>query len=174
MIEREVMDEKGISLIISRLASEIVERNSDGIKSLVMIGIRTRGVPLAHRLGEKIGGVPVGVLDINLYRDDLTTISHQPIIRETEIPFDINEKRIILVDDVLYTGRTVRCALDELVDFGRPKTIQLAVLVDRGHRELPIQADFIGTRISTSSSEFVKVKLKEVDGCDRIIVLRKE
>lgn len=173
VMNREVMDERDISSAISRLASEILEENDD-LKNLVMVGIRTRGVPLAHRLAKEIGGIPVGVLDINLYRDDLTTISQQPIIRETEIPFDINEKKVILVDDVLYTGRTVRCALDALVDFGRPRAIQLAVLVDRGHRELPIQADFVGMHISTSQEEFVKVKLKEVDGYDKIIILKKE
>lgn len=169
-----VMDADGIRRAILRVSHEIIERNK-GVEDLALVGIRTRGVPLAERLssalkdieGEK---VPVGILDITLYRDDLTAIALQPLVRSTEMPFRVSEKRIILVDDVLYTGRTVRAAMDALIDLGRPKWIQLAVLIDRGHRELPIRADYIGKSIPTSRKEIVSVRLNEIDGEDKVII----
>ncbi len=149
-----IMDKDGLLRTLTRMAHEILEKNK-GTKDLVIVGIRTRGAHLAFRLAElmeKIDGhkPPVGVLDITLYRDDLSSIAQQPVVHKTEIDFDIQNKKVILVDDVLYTGRTVRAALDELIDFGRPLFIQLAVLVDRGHRELPIRADYVGKNIHTS------------------------
>ena len=170
----KIMDAPKIERVIARLADEIVERNRDAA-GLALIGVRTRGVPLARRIAEAIGRmerieVPVGVLDITLYRDDFTTVGSQPILRKTEIDFTITGKHIVLVDDVLYTGRTVRAALDGIVDFGRPELIQLAVLVDRGHRELPIRADFVGKSVQTSPEEFVQVKLAEEDGTDAVCV----
>lgn len=150
-----------------RVAHEIIERNK-GAESLAVIGIHTRGIPLAERLASKLSelegvNVPTGVLDITLYRDDLTEVAHQPIIRETNVSFDLTACRVILVDDVLYTGRTVRAALDALIALGRPQSIQLAVLVDRGHRELPIRADYVGKNLPTAKHEVVKVKLAETD-----------
>lgn len=161
-----------------RLSHEITERNK-GVKDLVLIGIRTRGVPLAQRLAELIKEhegtvIPVGTLDITFYRDDLTLISPQPVVHRSNIPFAINEKKVVLVDDVLYTGRTVRAALDALMDLGRPSMIQLAVLIDRGHRELPIRADFIGKNVPTSKRELIQVKLKEVDGEEKVLILESE
>ena len=155
---------------LTRLAHEIIERNK-GAENLALIGVHTRGIPLAGRLAEKLSElegvqVPSGMLDITLYRDDLSEVAHQPIIRETNVPFDIAHRRVILVDDVLYTGRTVRAALDALIDLGRPEGIQLAVLVDRGHRELPIRADYVGKNLPTAKHEVVKVKLQETDGTD--------
>ncbi|GAA5501341.1 bifunctional protein PyrR [Deinococcus xinjiangensis] len=155
---------------LTRIAHEIIERNK-GAENLALIGVHTRGIPLATRLAEKLSelegvDVPRGMLDITLYRDDLSEVAHQPIIRETNVPFDIARRRVILVDDVLYTGRTVRSALDALIDLGRPEGIQLAVLVDRGHRELPIRADYVGKNLPTAKSEVVKVKLEETDGVD--------
>jgi len=163
---------------ITRIAHEILEKNK-GTDNLVLIGIRTRGVPLAQRLARKIEEiedveVKTGTLDITLYRDDLSTVSQQPIVHRTEIPFDISNKKVVLVDDVLFTGRTVRAALDALIDLGRPRQIQLAIIVDRGHRELPIRADFVGKNLPTSLSEVVSVNLKEVDGEDSILLLEKE
>ena len=171
----QVLDSEGIKRIIRRISHEILEKNQ-GIKDLVIIGIRLRGAYLAERIAEslkKIEGkdVPVGALDITMYRDDLTEVAEQPVVHSTEIEFDINGKKIILVDDVLYTGRTVRCALDELIDFGRPANIQLAVLIDRGHRELPIRPDFVGKNIPTSKKESIEVHLKETDDADEVIVL---
>jgi len=171
---KKILDASGVERAIGRVAQEIVDRNRD-LRNLALIGVRTRGVPLARRLAARIDAIekveiPVGVLDITLYRDDFTTVGSQPILRKTEIPFPITDKRILLVDDVLYTGRTVRAALDGLIDFGRPRRIQLAVLVDRGHRELPIRADFIGQTISTEATEFVQVNLKETDGNDAVFV----
>ena len=169
------MDQESIRRAIQRIAHEIVEKNK-GIDGLCLIGIRTRGVTLAERLNECIqqmkgGPAPLGVLDITLYRDDLTMVSTQPVVHETQIDFDITDKKIILVDDVLFTGRTIRAALDALIDFGRPSSIQLAVLIDRGHRELPIRADFVGKNIPTSLHQNIKVKLKENDeGEDEVIV----
>lgn len=162
---------------IKRIAHEIVERNH-GVDKLVVVGIRRRGVPLAKRIAdyiEQIEGrsVPVGTLDITLYRDDFQQITRNPQIGKTEINEDITGKIIILVDDVLYTGRTVRAALDELIDFGRPKNIQLAVLIDRGHREFPIKADYVGKNVPTSETELVEVLVEELDGVDEVILAEK-
>ena len=157
---------------ITRIAHEILERNK-GAADLAVVGVHTRGIPLAERIAARVSElegvqVPSGKLDITLYRDDLTEVGLQPIVRRTEVPFDVSTKRIILVDDVLYTGRTARAALDALIDLGRPANIQLAVLVDRGHRELPIRADFVGKNLPTSKQEVVKVKLQETDGEDAV------
>jgi pyrimidine operon attenuation protein/uracil phosphoribosyltransferase len=169
-----VLDADRISRSLARIAHEILERNPT-IGELALVGIRTRGVPLARRLARairEINGhdVPTGALDITLYRDDLMrhAVAAQPVIRKTEIPFSIDDKRILLVDDVLYTGRTIRAALDALIEFGRPKAIQLVVLVDRGHRELPIKADYVGKNVPTSLSQSVHVHLTEVDGRDEV------
>lgn len=169
-----VMDSVQIRRTIMRIAHEIVERN-ERVADLILVGIRNRGVPLAERIADAINQfegimVPVGALDITLYRDDLQTIGHNPIIGTTEINENINDRIVVLVDDVLFTGRTVRAALDELIDFGRPKAIQLAVLVDRGHREFPIRADFVGKNVPTSSTETVEVLLDETDS-EEIVVL---
>ena len=171
-----VMDADRISRALTRIAHEIVERNR-GVEALALVGIRTRGVPMAQRLARaihEISGhdVPLGLLDITLYRDDLMrhTVGPQPLVRRTEIPFSIDDQRILLVDDVLYTGRTTRAALDALIDFGRPKSIRLVVLVDRGHRELPIKADYVGKNLPTSFSQSVRVRLTETDGCDEVDV----
>lgn len=169
------MDQEGISRAIMRIAHEIVEKNK-GTVNLCVVGIRNRGVYLARRIAENIkkiegADIPAGALDITLYRDDLALASGQPLVRKTEIDFDINDKNLVLVDDVLYTGRTIRAALDALIDFGRPKSIQLAVLVDRGHRELPIRADFVGKNIPTSDRESVEVCLQESDGSDGVVIV---
>lgn len=175
LIEKTViMDEQAIRRALIRIAHEIIENNK-GIKDVILVGIRTRGVPLAERLAaeiERIEGrcLAVGLLDITLYRDDLSTLSYQPVVHQTQIPVDINGKIIVLVDDVLYTGRTVRAALDAVIDLGRPKVIQLAVLVDRGHRELPIRADYVGKNVPTSSKEIVGVQLKPVDQADKVVI----
>jgi pyrimidine operon attenuation protein / uracil phosphoribosyltransferase len=171
----QIMNEVGMNRVLSRLASEVVERNK-GAENLLLVGIRRRGVPLAERLAEKIqllegAEVPVGVLDITLYRDDLSTIAPHPVVRTTEFPTDIAGRHIVLVDDVLYTGRTVRAALDHLMDYGRPRRIQLVVLIDRGHRELPIQADYIGETVPTNDSEIIKVQVKEIDGVDEVSIV---
>ena len=168
------MDEQAIRRGLIRIAHEIIENNK-GVEDLVLVGIRTRGVPLAERLAgeiKRIEGIslPVGILDITLYRDDLSTLSYQPVVHQTQIPVDINGKKIILIDDVLYTGRTVRAALDAIIDIGRPKVIQLAVLVDRGHRELPIRADYVGKNVPTSSKEVVGVHLMPVDQADKVVI----
>ncbi|HWW83542.1 MAG TPA: bifunctional pyr operon transcriptional regulator/uracil phosphoribosyltransferase PyrR [Vicinamibacterales bacterium] len=169
-----VMDADRMSRTLTRIAHEILERNR-GVEELALVGIRTRGVPLAKRLAQTIRDihhheVPTGALDITLYRDDLMrhAVGPQPLVRRTEIPFSIDEKRILLVDDVLYTGRTIRAALDALIDFGRPKAIQLVVLVDRGHRELPIKADYVGKNVPTSLTQSVQVHLAEIDGRDEV------
>lgn len=167
-----IMNKNEIVITVKRLAGEIIERNH-GAKGLVIIGIRTRGVFLAERLAAEIKKVshkviPIGILDITLYRDDFTSLSEMPLVKETQIPFHIEDKNIILVDDVLFTGRTIRAALDEIIDFGRPKSIQLAVLVDRGHRELPIQADFVGKIFKTSKAEMISVNFKEIDQQDQV------
>jgi pyrimidine operon attenuation protein/uracil phosphoribosyltransferase len=171
-----VMDADRVSRTLTRIAHEIDERNR-GVEELAFVGIRTRGVPIARRLARvisEINGqqVPTGSLDITLYRDDLMrhTVGPQPVVRRTEIPFSIDDKRILLVDDVLYTGRTIRAALDALIDFGRPKSIQLVVLVDRGHRELPIKADYVGKNLPTALSQSVRVQLTETDGRDQVDV----
>jgi len=167
-----VMGENEIKRTLVRIAHEIVEKNK-GVNNLALIGIRTRGVFLAKRCAQEIfkiekKEIPVGTLDITLYRDDLSIVARQPLVLNTEIPFDVSQKKIVLVDDVLYTGRTIRAAMDAMVDLGRPQVIQLAVLIDRGHREFPIRADFIGKNIPTSKKEIVKVKLREVDGEDKV------
>jgi pyrimidine operon attenuation protein/uracil phosphoribosyltransferase len=169
-----VMDAERMSRSLARIAHEILERNR-GIEELAFVGIRTRGVPLAKRLAHSVGEIskseiPTGALDITLYRDDLMrhAVGAQPLVRRTEIPFSIDEKRILLVDDVLYTGRTIRAALDALIEFGRPRAIQLVVLVDRGHRELPIKADYVGKNLPTSLSQSVQVHLVEIDGRDEV------
>lgn len=174
----KIIDTEQLDKTLTRIAHEIIEKNKD-IERIAIVGIRTRGAFLAERLANKIKDVEkkevrVGILDITLYRDDLTTIAEQPVVHKTEIDFDIQDKIIILVDDVLYTGRTIRCALDALIDFGRPRNIQLAVLIDRGHRELPIRADYVGKNIPTSQNEIVQVKIVEVDGVDEIIIQEKE
>lgn len=170
-----LIDEPGVSRALTRIAHQIIEANQ-GVDRLCLVGIRTRGVPLAKRLGAEIErieqtAVPVGILDITLYRDDVATRSNQPIVRETKIPFHIDGKTVVLVDDVLYTGRTVRAAMDALMDLGRPARIQLAVMIDRGHRELPIRADFVGKNVPTARSEEVVVRLLEIDGEDKVVLL---
>jgi len=173
-----IMDREGIRRALTRIAHEILERNK-GTEDLVLIGIRRRGVPLARRLAEKIkeiegSVVPVGVLDITLYRDDLSTMHHQPVVRQTEVNFPVKGKKVVLVDDVLYTGRTIRAAMDAIMDLGRPRNIQLAALVDRGHRELPIRADYVGKNVPTSRRELVAVRLAETDGVeDQVAILEK-
>ena len=174
----EIVDADGLRRIVTRIAHEIVERNK-GVEDLVLVGIRRRGVPITTRMAEKImefeGKSPiVGSLDITIYRDDLSTVSHQPVVGASEIPVDINGKVVVLVDDVLYTGRTVRAAMDALIDFGRPRSIQLAVVIDRGHRELPIRADFVGKNVPTSKREVIGVKLLEIDGVDSVVIKEME
>jgi pyrimidine operon attenuation protein / uracil phosphoribosyltransferase len=171
-----VMDADRIARTLTRIAHEIVERNK-GVDHLALVGIRTRGVPIARRVARTLkeithDDVPTGALDITLYRDDLMrhAVGPQPLVRRTEIPFSIDDRKIILVDDVLYTGRTIRAALDALIDFGRPKAIQLICLVDRGHRELPIKADYVGKNLPTSLTESVQVRLQEIDGVDEVVV----
>ena len=171
-----VMDADRITRALTRIAHEITERNRISDK-LVLVGIRTRGTPIAQRIAKELQNilgepVPTGALDITLYRDDLMRqpVGPQPLVRRTEIPFSIDDKRILLVDDVLYTGRTTRAALDALIDFGRPRDIQLIVLIDRGHRELPIKADYVGKNFPTSTSQSIQVHLKEVDGLDEVVI----
>ncbi len=171
-----VMDAKAVERALIRVAHEIVEKNK-GAENLAVIGIKTRGAYLAERIVELIEQiektkVPVGLMDITLYRDDIQTKLEQPVIQKTEILFDVVEKVIILVDDVLFTGRTIRAALDQIIDFGRPKNIQLAVLVDRGHRELPIRADYVGKNIPTAKDDRVKVRIKEVDEEDSVSIIK--
>ena len=174
-LKRTIIDKAGLERTLKRLAHEILEANL-GLKDLVLIGIRTRGAPLAERLAHMIseiehgGRVPVGILDITLYRDDWTRISHHPIVQSTDISFSVTEKQIVLVDDVLFTGRTIRAAMDALIDFGRPDRIELAVLIDRGHRELPIQANYVGKFVETRRSETINVLLKEQDGEDKVLI----
>lgn len=173
----QILDKDTISRSLMRIAHEILEKNK-GIQDLCLVGIRNRGVYLAERLADCIKkiehkDVPVGTLDITLYRDDLTLIAAQPVVHKTEIDFDISDKNVVLVDDVLYTGRTIRAALDALIDFGRPKSIQVAVLVDRGHRELPIRADFVGKNIPTAKNETIEVRLQESDGKDEVVIIEK-
>lgn len=168
------MSASEIERTIVRLAHEIVEKNN-GAENLGLVGIERRGVPLAQRLAKIVGRiekleVPVGTLDITFYRDDLSTVGHRPEVRPRTMEFDIQDKNIILVDDVLYTGRTTRAALDALFDHGRPRRIQLAVLIDRGHRELPIEARFVGRRVQTSANEVVEVQLKEIDGSEKVML----
>ncbi len=171
-----VMDGDRLVRSLTRISHEIVERNR-GIEDLALVGIRERGVPIARRIAAQLfeitgRQVPTGALDITLYRDDLMrqAVGPQPVVRSTDIPFNIDERVILLVDDVLYTGRTIRAALDALIDFGRPRAIQLIVLVDRGHRELPIKADYVGKNVPTSRRESVQVRLQEVDGHDEVVI----
>src|ERR1041385_7298264 len=173
----QLMKASDVQNTLDRMSQEIVERN--GGRQVVLIGIHRRGVPMAQRMASAIAGItqkepPLGVLDINLYRDDLTRVAFQPVVRRTDVPPNIDDKDVILVDDVLYTGRTIRAALDAMCDFGRMRSIQLAVMVDRGHRELPIEANYIGKRITTKDNEVVEVKLTEIDGEDAIYVMERE
>jgi pyrimidine operon attenuation protein/uracil phosphoribosyltransferase len=174
---QELMDADRLSRTLSRMAHEILERHPD-LRHTVLVGVRTRGVPLARRLAARMKQAsgfepPVGALDITLYRDDLTTVGPQPVLKGTDIPTSIDGRTVVLVDDVLFTGRTVRAALDELIDFGRPARIELAVLVDRGHRELPIHADYAGKTLTTTREEVVQVRLKEEDGDDGVVLLER-
>lgn len=179
MTERQVMSDDGISRALSRIAHEILERNR-GAGELLLVGIHRRGVPLAKRLSERLAEfegvtVPVGSLDINLYRDDLRERERPRVrVHRTDLPVSIKDQRVVLVDDVLYTGRTVRAALDALNDYGRPTQVQLAVMIDRGHRELPIRADYVGRNIPTARSEIVAVRTTENDGLDEVVLLRPE
>lgn len=173
----KIMDKEAIGKALTRIAHEILEKNKD-TGDMAIVGIRNRGEFLAKRIAANIKDiskteVPIGALDITLYRDDLTQVAEQPIVKETVIDFDISGKVIILVDDVLFTGRTIRCALSELIDFGRPKNIRLVVLVDRGHRELPIRADYVGKNVPTSLDETIEVKLEETDGIDEVLICQK-
>jgi pyrimidine operon attenuation protein/uracil phosphoribosyltransferase len=172
-----IMDGDRMERAIVRMAHELAENEAD-LGDVALVGIRTRGVPLAERLAaavEKTEGIrpETGTLDITLYRDDLSTVAPQPLLKKTELPFDVTEKVIVLCDDVLFTGRTVRAALDGLMDFGRPRAIRLAVLIDRGHRELPIEANFVGKRVPTSSRETIQVLFRETDGVDEIWILER-
>jgi pyrimidine operon attenuation protein/uracil phosphoribosyltransferase len=176
-VKKRLLDGARMQRAIHRMAIELVEKNR-GVDDLIIIGIRTRGVPIAERIAKFIEQnegerVPCGTLDITLYRDDLTTIAPQPVVRPTKFPEPIDNKVVVLVDDVLYTGRTIRAALDALIDFGRPKAVRLAVLIDRGHRELPIHADVVGKTIPTDKSEVIKVKLAETDDEDEVLLMEK-
>ena len=171
----QIMSASEIERTIVRLAHEIVEKNN-GVDNLGLVGIKRRGVPLAERLAKILGRiekipVPVGTLDITLYRDDLSTVGHRPEVRPQQMEFDIQDKNIILVDDVLYTGRTTRAALDALFDHGRPRRIQLLVLIDRGHRELPIEAAFVGRKVQTTDNEIIEVKFLETDGAEKVLLV---
>jgi len=174
MAKKIVMTPEDIKRSLARIAHEIVERNKSA-EHLVLVGMRTRGVPLAKRLAanmEDLEGlkIPVGALDISLYRDDLSSLDQQPTVQHTDIPVNIDDKVVVLVDDVLYTGRSIRAAMDALIDLGRPRSIQLAVLIDRGHRELPIRADYIGKNMPSSRHEEIKVQLVETDGEDGVVI----
>jgi len=176
MTERRILDADDLRRAMTRIAHEIVERNG-GVNDLVLVGIRSRGVPIARRLAGLIeqhesASVPVGSLDITYYRDDLTRIAHAPIVKRSDLEADVSGRTVILVDDVLYTGRTVRAALDALTDHGRPRAVRLAVLVDRGHRELPIRPDFVGKNLPTGPDELVHVHLDEIDELDEVVVER--
>ncbi len=171
----QIMDKAQMERSLQRMAHEIIEQNR-GLEKIRLVGIRSRGVPIAERLSSYLKlisnqEIPVGILDITLYRDDLSTISHQPVIKGSALGFDIEDAVVVLVDDVLYTGRTVRAAIDALMDFGRPKQIQLAVLIDRGHRELPIKADYVGKNVPTSKEEIIKVALEDIDGEDSVKIV---
>lgn len=177
-IKSKIIDAEGLDRILTRMAHEILEKNK-GSHNLILMGMRTRGEFLAKRIADKIKQIdnvelPFGVLDVTLYRDDFRTRLKQPQVSVSNITFDINEKDIILVDDVLYTGRTVRSALNAIMDLGRPSSIQLCILIDRGHRELPIRADYVGKNIPTSHNEEIKVKMKEYDGEDAIYLIESE
>ena len=174
MATKNIMNSKQMNSALEGIAKQIVKRNR-AMAEVALIGIRSRGVPIAETLAKKISAiikkeVPVGSLDINLYRDDLSEVDEQPIVRKSELPFSVGGKGVVLVDDVLYTGRTIRSALDALTDFGRPKFVQLAVMIDRGWRELPIQADFVGKALKTGPDEVVHVMIRDIDGTDQVIV----
>jgi pyrimidine operon attenuation protein/uracil phosphoribosyltransferase len=174
-VRQTLMDARGLGRALARMAREIAKRHPDPSR-LVLVGVRTRGVPLARRLARLIGEgagtePPVGALDITLYRDDLTVVAPHPLLKGTEIPVSLDERAVVLTDDVLFTGRTVRAALDELVDFGRPARIELAVVVDRGHRELPIRADYVGRSVTTAREDAVQVLLAEEDGEDSVVLV---
>ena len=176
-LKAHIMDDKQIDRALSRIAHEIVERNEP--HRLALVGIRTRGVPLAETLARKIAEfegaeVATGTVDVTLYRDDLSQIAPHPVLQATELNFEVDGRDVVLVDDVLFTGRTVRAAMDALMDFGRPRSIQLAVLVDRGHRELPIRADYVGKNVPTSLREVIKVTCAEIDGEDQVTILETE
>jgi pyrimidine operon attenuation protein/uracil phosphoribosyltransferase len=173
-VKAKVMDAPKIKRALHRIATEIIERNRD-LSNLVIVGIRTRGIYLGKRMSKMIKElekieIPVGVLDITLYRDDFSELESQHMVKKTEIDFSVTDKDVLLVDDVLFTGRTIRAAMDSLIDLGRPKTIQLLVLIDRGHRELPIRADYVGKFLPTSKREIVQVRLKEIDESDEILI----
>lgn len=173
-----ILDEKAIQRATTRIANEIIERNK-GIEGIILVGIKTRGIPFAERLAGKIyeiegQEVPILTLDITLYRDDLTEIHKEPAVKDKEFDKNINGKIIVLIDDVIFTGRTVRAALDALIDMGRPSKVQLAVLIDRGHRELPIRPDYVGKNVPTSKSEIVDVNFKEIDGLDQVVINEKK
>src|SRR5499425_359672 len=173
----QLMSASEIERTLLRMAHEIVEKNG-GVKGLALIGVRRRGVPLAERLGKLIGRiestkVPVGSLDITFYRDDLSTLGPRPLVQESEMGFDIEDKNIILVDDVLFTGRTIRAAMEALFTHGRPRRVQLCVLIDRGHRELPIEAAFVGRAVPTTDNEIIEVKLNEIDGTEKVLLVEK-
>ena len=176
-VKKRLLDSPRMTRAIRRMAIEIVEKNR-GLRDLIIVGIRSRGVPIGERIAKEIETmeghtVPFGVLDITLYRDDLTTIAPQPVVKPTKLPEPIDDKVVVLVDDVLYTGRTVRAAMDALIDFGRPKAVMLAVLIDRGHRELPIHADVIGKTVPTDADEVIKVKMAETDEEDEVLIMEK-
>ncbi len=176
-VKSQLMSASEMDRTLVRLAHEVLEKSSD-LERLAFVGIRRRGVPLAQRLAKKIASlenreVPVGILDINLYRDDLSTVAVQPVLNATEIPFSVTGKDIILTDDVLYTGRTIRAALDALFDHGRPARVQLLVLIDRGWRELPIEARYVGRMVQTSANEIIEVKLQEIDNTERVLLVEK-
>jgi len=173
----QLMSSSEVDRTLVRLAHEVLERTED-LDRLVFVGIRRRGVPLAQRLAKKIEAleqrqIPIGILDISLYRDDLSTVAHQPVVNSTEIPFSVTGRDVILVDDVLYTGRTIRAALDALFDHGRPARVQLLVLIDRGHRELPIEARYIGRMVQTTSNEIIEVKFQEIDGMEKVLLVER-
>ncbi|MBI2821164.1 MAG: bifunctional pyr operon transcriptional regulator/uracil phosphoribosyltransferase PyrR [Acidobacteria bacterium] len=177
-MERQIMSARQMDLALARIAAEIVEKHPD-LDELLLIGIRRRGIPLSVRLQRHIEqltrkAVPLGILDITLYRDDLTMIASQPVVESTQIEISVQGRQVILVDDVLYTGRTVRAALDLLVDFGRPSKVELAVLIDRGNRELPIQADYVGKTVQTAREEVVEVQLAETDKVERVVLTSRE
>jgi pyrimidine operon attenuation protein/uracil phosphoribosyltransferase len=173
-----IMTAADVNRVMARMATQVVENHPD-LGNVLLVGIRRRGVPLAERLAAKIEEmektkVATGALDITLYRDDLSTVAERPVVNKTELPGDITGRTIILVDDVLYTGRTIRAALDELIDFGRPRRVELAVLVDRGHRELPIQADYVGKFVQTTDAEIIKVMLPEYDGTEEVLLVEQK
>jgi pyrimidine operon attenuation protein / uracil phosphoribosyltransferase len=174
----KILDADRIRRMIDRMAHEIAERQKD-LQGLALIGIRTRGVPLASRLAARLGDLvagssfPVGTLDITLYRDDLSTVAPQPLLKKTEIDFDLNGRTVLLCDDVLYTGRTIRAALDGVIDLGRPRAIRLAVLIDRGHREFPIEANYVGKSVPTANREVIQVMFQETDGADEVWILER-